>query len=185
MVRIAVCDDDPEAADLHRQITAECLRQLECPGEISVYTDSKTLMWDITEDQFFFDLLLLDIEMPGITGMDLPEKIRPYLPEVKIIFITSHLEYAIDAYELSVFRYVPKDELEKRLPGAVRDAVKLIELEGDRTFPHVDLHQALRIFILEMDRLGADHFRTDQPCPLLLAEQTKWQVCYSCHRCQY
>ena len=134
MVRIAVCDDDPEAADLHRQITAECLRQLECPGEISVYTDSKTLMWDITEDQFFFDLLLLDIEMPGITGMDLPEKIRPYLPEVKIIFITSHLEYAIDAFELSVFRYVPKDELEKRLPGAVRDAVKLIELEGDRTY---------------------------------------------------
>mgnify|MGYP000612240081 CR=1 FL=1 len=40
-------------------------------------------------------------------------------------FITSHIEYAIDAFELSVFRYVPKAEIEKRLAAAVRDAVSL------------------------------------------------------------
>ena len=45
--------------------------------------------------------------MPGITGMELSEKIKPHLPNVKIIFITSHIEYAIDAFELSIFRYVP------------------------------------------------------------------------------
>ena len=50
-----------------------------------------------------FDLILLDIEMPESTGMEIAEKIKPYLPNVKIIFITSHIEYAIDAFELSIF----------------------------------------------------------------------------------
>ena len=50
------------------------------------------------------DVLTLDIEMPGSTGMETAEKIKPFLPNVKIIFITSHIEYAIDAFELSIFR---------------------------------------------------------------------------------
>ncbi len=79
-------------------------------------------------------MILLDIEMPGITGMELSEKIKPYLPNVKIIFITSHMEYAIDAFELSIFRYVPKNDLENRLKAAVADAAKLIELEAGREY---------------------------------------------------
>ena len=53
---------------------------------------------------------------------------------MKISLITSHIEYAIDAFELSVFRYVPKAEIEKRLAAAVRDAVKLIMLEEGKTY---------------------------------------------------
>lgn len=156
MVRIAVCDDDPAAAQAHRQVAVECLRQLGVLGEVAVYTDSRTLLWDITEDRFFFDLLLLDIEMPGMTGMEMPERIRPCLPDVKIIFITSHLEYAIDAYELSVFRYVPKDELEKRLPGAVRDAVRLIEVEGDRAYTISAGGRMERIFYRDIEEIHRD-----------------------------
>ena len=72
--------------------------------------------------------------MPGATGMELAKKIRPFLPDVKIIFITSHREYAIDAFELSIFRYVPKDDLEQRLPSAVLDALKLLQLQAGRTY---------------------------------------------------
>ncbi len=61
-------------------------------------------------------------------------RIKPHLPNVKIIFITSHVEYAIDAFELSIFRYVPKDDIEKRLVPAIRDAVKLIELEDGKAY---------------------------------------------------
>lgn len=66
--------------------------------------------------------------------MEIAEKIRPYLPNVKIIFITSHIEYAIDAFELSVFRYVPKDDIKKRLPAAIEDAVKWITLEDGKAY---------------------------------------------------
>lgn len=134
MLRIAICDDDKNAVEAHKKIAETCLLQNGSAGETAVYTASENLLYDITEDGFFFDLILLDIEMPGNTGMEIAEKIKPFLPNVKIIFITSHVEYAIDAFELSIFRYVPKDDIEKRLPGAIRDAVKLIELEDGKTY---------------------------------------------------
>lgn len=134
MVRIAICDDEQDSVKLHEKITRASLQKCGIGCEITAYTKSGSLLWDITDDHFFYDLLLLDIEMPGFTGMELPEKIKPFLPDVKIIFITSHLEYAIDAYELSVFRYVPKDNLRERLSAAVADAARLIELEAGQEY---------------------------------------------------
>ena len=129
MLRIAICDDDSATVQSNRSIAEDCLKQCGSASEIAAYTHSDNLLYDITEDGFFFDLILLDIEMPGSTGMELAGKIRPFLPNVKIIFITSHVEYAIDAFELSIFRYVPKNDIARRLPGAICDAIRLIELE--------------------------------------------------------
>ncbi len=134
MLHIAICDDDSAAVQSNRSIAEDCLKQCGSAGEIAAYTHSDNLLYDITEDGFFFDLILLDIEMPGSTGMELAGKIRPFLPNVKIIFITSHVEYAIDAFELSIFRYVPKNDIARRLPGAICDAIRLIELEEGKFY---------------------------------------------------
>ncbi len=134
LVRIAICDDEKEAVMLHEEIIKDSLQSCSIGYEITTYTSGSNLLSDITDDGFFYDLILLDIEMPGITGMELSEKIKPYLPNVKIIFITSHMEYAIDAFELSIFRYVPKNDLENRLRTAVADAARLIELETGREY---------------------------------------------------
>lgn len=134
MLRIAVCDDDKNAAAENGETVRKCLSQLRMTGETVIYSSGENLLSDVADDGYFYDLILLDIEMPGITGMELAEKIRPCLPDVKIIFITSHIEYAIDAFELSVFRYVPKDDMERRLPAAVCDALRLIALEDGRVY---------------------------------------------------
>lgn len=134
MVRIAICDDEKEAVALHEKVIKDSLQSCGIGYEIETYTCASNLLADIAEDGFFYDLILLDIEMPEITGMELAEKIKPVLPNIKVIFITSHLEYAIDAFELSIFRYVPKQELESRLKTAVVDAAKLIELEVGKEY---------------------------------------------------
>lgn len=134
MIRIAICDDDTSAVSLHENLVKSSLQTCGIGYEIVTYTRGRNLLSDITDDHFFYDLLLLDIEMPDITGMELSETLKPYLPNVKIIFITSHVEYAIDAYELSIFRYVPKHDLEKRLAAAVADAARLIELEAGQEY---------------------------------------------------
>lgn len=134
MVRIAICDDDKDSVALHEDIVKRSLQACGIGYEITTYTQSSNLLYDITDDRFFYDLILLDIEMPGMTGMEISERIKPYLPNVKIIFVTSHIEYAIDAFELSIFRYVPKNNLDNRLVSAVVDAAKLIELETDQEY---------------------------------------------------
>lgn len=134
MLRIAVCDDETVMTDRNKAVLEAALKELCVPGEITTYNDSRNLLYDITEDNFHYDLLLSDIEMPDISGMELAEKIKPFLPDIRIIFITSHIEYAIDAFELSIFRYVPKSDIEKRLPSAIKDAVSLINLEADKSY---------------------------------------------------
>ena len=134
MLRIAVCDDEKATAENNRAVLEAVLKEMGVIGEITVYTDSSNLLCDIADDDFHYDLLLSDIEMPNISGMELAEKIKPFLPDIRIIFITSHIEYAIDAFELSVFRYVPKSDIEKRLPTAIRDAVALINIEEDKSY---------------------------------------------------
>ena len=134
MLHIAICDDENSIVSANRKVAEETLKKCGSIGKITTYTSSENLLYDIIEDKFFFDLILLDIEMPVSTGMEVAEKIKPFLPNVKVIFITSHIEYAIDAFELSIFRYVPKDAIEKRLANAIEDAVKLLQLEEGKVY---------------------------------------------------
>ena len=134
VIKIAICDDEEKAVALHERIVKSCLQSQGIGYEITTYTQSRNLLYDITDDGFFYDLILLDIEMPGISGMEIPQQLKGFLPNVKIIFVTSHTEYAIDAFELSIFRYVPKNNLEVKLAAAVTDAAKLIELEAGQEY---------------------------------------------------
>lgn len=134
MLKIAICDDEQEMVMAHRQAAEAALGACRAVGEIVTYTQSANLFCDIVEDGFHFDLILLDIEMPGKTGMELAKELRPALPNVKIIFITSHVEYAIDAYELSIFRYVPKNDEGKRLTQALEDAIRLLMIEDGKVY---------------------------------------------------
>lgn len=134
VLKIAICDDDEAAVALHEKIVKTSLQAQSIGYEITTYTQSRNLLYDITDDGFFYDLILLDIEMPGISGMEIPQQIKGFLPNVRIIFVTSHTEYAIDAFELSIFRYVPKNNLEVKLTAAVTDAAKLIDLEAGQEY---------------------------------------------------
>lgn len=134
VLKIAICDDDEAAVALHEKIVKNSLQAQGIGYEITTYTQSRNLLYDITDDGFFYDLILLDIEMPGISGMEIPQQIKGFLPNVRIIFVTSHTEYAIDAFELSIFRYVPKNNLEVKLTAAVTDAAKLIDLEAGQEY---------------------------------------------------
>lgn len=134
MVKVAICDDEKNSVILHEKIVKNSLQKCRIGYEITTYTASTNLLYDIIDDNYFFDLILLDIEMPDISGMELAQQIKYRLPNVRIIFITSHIEYAIDAYELSIFRYVPKNNLENKLSSAVVDAAKLIELQSDQEY---------------------------------------------------
>lgn len=133
MIHIALCDDNEKTAKILYNKVTYFLKKRETFAEISIYSQSQMLQFDI-QDGKYFDLILSDIEMPTINGMNLAAYSKKYLPDVLIIFITSHMKYAIDAFELSIFRYIPKAEINVRLSAALDDALKMIELQADQYY---------------------------------------------------
>lgn len=146
MIQIAVLDDELRDAEENERIIRCSLSAAGMSCHIMRYTKSGNLVADIVDDGIHYDIIVLDIEMPGITGMEVPNLIRPYLPNVRVILTTSHLEYVLDAFELSVFRYVPKTELDTRLASAVVDAAKLAALEdgGEYIISHAGRIEKIR-----------------------------------------
>lgn len=133
MLYIAICDDDEKSAVDLKDKVSFYIKSIHELAKITLYSQSTMLQYDISEGKHF-DLILSDIEMPDIDGMELAEYMKQYLPEVLIIFITSHLKYAVDAYELSIFRYIPKDTLDDRLERALTDAIHMIKLQSDKFY---------------------------------------------------
>ncbi len=133
MLQIAICDDETLLLNEIRQITEDCLSGQKVFQIISAYTDGQTLLYDI-QDGRHFDLLLLDIEMPDISGMELARQIHNLLPDALMVFVTAHYKYAVDAYELHIFRYIPKNQLKERLSHALKDAVSLLEIQNTDSY---------------------------------------------------
>ena len=57
MLHIAICDDEETTVKSNALITQECLNESGFAGEIHTYTKSDNLLYDITEDRFFYDLI--------------------------------------------------------------------------------------------------------------------------------
>lgn len=133
MLRVAICDDETVILSKIDELARVFFRTHCVDCKIQAYQSSENLLYDL-QDGINYDLLLLDIEMPGIDGMDLAKVILDTMPAAKIIFITSHLEYAITAYEFSVFRYIPKNVIDEKLPPALEDYYKLYRLERNEFY---------------------------------------------------
>lgn len=133
MIRIAIVDDEQEMLGKVRVITTAYMESKNLVYEVVTYTKSGLLLFDL-EDNKLFDIFLLDIEMPKVTGLDLARSIREYSNNAIIIFITSYIQYAIDSFELSIFRYIPKWLLEKKLPRSLEEAVSLINIGDNKMY---------------------------------------------------
>lgn len=133
MIYIAICDDEEKTVIELKQRVVSLLKENKIVATISEYSQSRLLQYDIEEGKYF-DLILSDIEMPNMDGMKLAAYLKKYLPAALVIFITSHTKYAVDAFELSIFRYVPKNAIDLRLAHAVLDAIKLINGRSDRVY---------------------------------------------------
>lgn len=117
MIQIAICDDSDVTLQHLNQAVTTILQSNQEVADITLYSNSENLSYDIKEGHFF-DLILTDIEMPHINGMELAATIRTHLPGALIIFITAYTKYALDAFELSAFRYIDKE----MIPGKAADS---------------------------------------------------------------
>ena len=115
-----IADDD----ELYREITLQQLNLIPNLNCLAVCSTAIEVLQLLKEKQP--DLLILDIEMPGLTGLELAKSLKD-LPLT--IFISSHSHYAADAFEVDAIDYLIKPVVQERLQRAIEKARNLMELK--------------------------------------------------------
>lgn len=104
MIRLAFCDDDKSVIDelerLLERYRAERGYEIEC----TAFQNPLDLLAEV-ERGARFDVLFLDVLMPGENGMDAAAELRNYDSHVKIIFLTSSSEFAVQSYAVGAYFY--------------------------------------------------------------------------------
>lgn len=105
MYHIAIVEDEAEFAVQLQEFLNQYKKEHDLQLKISVFGDGAEILKDY---QPLYDIILLDIEMPKVNGMDAAEQIRGMDPEVVLMFITNMASYAIRGYEVGALDFVMK-----------------------------------------------------------------------------
>ena len=119
MFSIAICDNDEKVLQLlMREVKLWLDRFHPEEGSLSIFSDSGEIL-EVLYNGRSFDLYLLDVIMPQVTGIQLGNAIRRRDLEAAIVYITSYREYAFEAYGLHAIRYLTKPIQQEELWSAL------------------------------------------------------------------
>lgn len=131
MISITICDDSK--TEIEQLLVL--LEDFSYKGtELSIKTfNSSVKLFESFESGNISDIYLLDIVMPGLSGIDIGTIIREKKDDVCIIFFTNSTEYALNAYKISALQYLIKPVEKNLLWDALIRAIQLNE-KTDKTF---------------------------------------------------
>ncbi|MDD4689476.1 MAG: LytTR family DNA-binding domain-containing protein [Eubacteriales bacterium] len=161
MLKIAICDDDANALKIITEYIKDYLKDNNIVAEINEFSHPDILLNSLNTE--VYHIILLDMVMPMISGLDLGRKIRRTNTDAQIIYVTTEPQFALDAYSAN-----PLDYLLKPLDKSVFH--KALALAFEKTSPNADKT------IIVKTRDGLHTISIDK---ILCAEYIKHKVCYT------
>lgn len=161
-IKVIIVDDEPLARGRLRRLLLECVGQV--PNVVIAELSSGQALLDAA-DLRDADLLLLDVEMPGQSGLECVTTMRSQGINAAVVFTTAHAEFAVHAFDVSATDYLLKPFRRQRLLEA------LTKVQGQRlksaqanTLPQLesvvtvsDLGQVLKIPMADILFFHAQH----------------------------
>jgi len=142
MFRIAVCDDMHDAL-MHAKIAVQSWPNQPNDMVVELFEDGDSLIDAHTRSPF--DIILLDIVMPLLSGMETASEIRKLDDKVKIVFLTSSAEFAVESYEVKANNYLLKPVNSEKLFRCLNEfyneyqtGIKLITIRSASSIHNID-----------------------------------------------
>ncbi len=117
--RLAVCEDDDQIREELCSLCRAILTEDGIDHEIVAFRSAQELEKVLTAESSPFDLLLLDIQMEGMTGMELAKSLRQRGDRVSIIFVTGCGDYLPEGYDVQPIHFLLKPVSREALAGAL------------------------------------------------------------------
>ena len=133
MFRIAICEDEKVILDFETSLVKDWAAASGCPLELDTYISSEQFLFE-SEDKAPYDLLIFDIQMKNMNGMELAKTLRRRGCDAVIIFITGVPDYAIEGYEVGAVRYILKPVKAEVLNGLLANVWKERQKKADDYF---------------------------------------------------
>ncbi|WMT40990.1 response regulator [Paenibacillus sp. D2_2] len=170
MIRVMAVDDELPALRMAESV----LRTFDDVQICGLYNDPEELLEQM--DTVDVDMVFIDIEMPGMSGLELAGRIQEHKSDVAIAFVTAYEHYAVDAFETEALDYVMKPITVERLRKTLDRVTKK---QGART---VNTHlkrvsvQSLGRFAVESEdgkKLKFHRAKTEEMLAFLLHQQNQ------------
>lgn len=138
MLHVMICDDETASLTFLEALVREWAAERKWETHITTYRNAEQFLFG-REDLEEADIMLLDIDMPGASGIDLARRLRREGKNVQIIFVTGLVEYALEGYDVEAVSYLVKPVERERLFACMdrarercrrEEPVLLLELAG-------------------------------------------------------
>ena len=149
-IRIAIVDDEPVICDLLALYTQQWCEEKSIHARVDLFASAEAFSFE-WETSRAYDVVLLDIQMKGASGMVLAKQIRNLDQWLRIIFVTGISDYVYEGYEVRALNYLLKPVSKDKLFDCLTRAHDTISM---------DLIQSqMPIYVFESD---GKTFRMDQ-----------------------
>lgn len=143
MINIAVCDDNPVFL---KEIISTIDKVYPDKHSIFAFSNAQALISHIEDySEDCIDIIVTDIEMPGINGVNMAKSLRPLYPRLQFIFITNYTEYIQDVFTVDPIYYILKPVDPKNLVEALDKAVAAIDAGNRNAVNITSKKKVLRI----------------------------------------
>jgi len=155
MIDIVICDDEQAEIFYLAGLVQKWAAEQNISIKLTDYTSAESFLFSY-EDNKAVDILLLDIQMGKMDGVELAKKVRANNKEVQIIFVTGYMEYIADGYDVEALHYLLKPVTEEKLIMILNRALK--KLAGNERAVYINHSSGnIRIPMYEIRYLEVRH----------------------------
>ena len=127
MINIAICDDSAKDRENIRRYVSGYFESNPHNYQASEFEKGEDLLAEYMDELRVFDIIFMDIFMSGENGMQISKKIRQYSENVKIIFMSTSPEFALESYDVFAFGYLLKPLDHEKLRTLLDKYIKEVE----------------------------------------------------------
>lgn len=144
-MRIAICDDSVQ----EQKQVIEALHAYDPTRQPECFTSGRALLTAASKSPPF-DIVFLDIYMPGENGVGIAKSLQKISPTTGIVFVTTSMDYAVDAFSIHALHYLVKPVT---IEGVTESLRRLAELRGKKR-PVIALSSGNDSYIVPLDEIS-------------------------------